>query len=229
MIAIVGDSGNKASIRLHERAGFRGAKVSLPYGPAAGEDGLRDNLEYLRSRRGELRGDCFLAVDSYMGLDEPYARALLDEVRDLELRWLEEPLLPWELEPLAGLRGAGTPIAAGEHHDNFELERLVVERLVDVVQPELTWCGGLTPALRLADAAAAAGLIVVPHCGGVFAQHFVAASPCSPFAEFVIGADGTEVTATFDALVTGEPLPEHGVVELGPEPGFGVSSVEPAT
>jgi L-rhamnonate dehydratase len=208
---------------VYERAGFRGAKVSLPYGPAAGEDGLRENLEYLRSRRGELRGDCFLAVDSYMGLDEPYARILLGEVRDLGLRWLEEPLVPWELEPLARLRDLGTPIAAGEHHDNFQLERLVAERLVDVVQPELTWCGGLTPALRLADAAAAAGITVVPHCGGVFAQHFVAATAAAPFAEFVIGADGAEIVPTFAALVSGEPLPEHGVVELKAEPGFGVA------
>ena len=207
----------------YERAGFRGAKVSLPNGPAAGDDGLRENLEYLRSRRAELGGECFLAVDSFMGLDESYARVLLEEVRDLGLRWLEEPFVPWELEPLAGLRDAGTPIAAGEHHDNFQLERLVAERLVDVVQPELTWCGGLTPALRLADLAAAEGMLVVPHCGGVFAQHFVAASPCSPFAEFVIGADGTELVPTFDALVTGEPLPEQGVVQLSSEPGFGIS------
>ena len=66
---------------------------------------------------------------------------------------------------------------------------------------------------------------MVPHCGGVFAQHFVAASPCSPFAEFVIGADGTEIAPTFAALVTGEPLPENGAVELRPEPGFGIASV----
>ena len=206
---------------VYERAGFVGSKVCLPFGPTAGDDGLRANLEYLDG----LRGERFLAVDSFMGLDEEYAHRLLEAVRPLGLRWLEEPFVPWELEPLAGLGDAGTPIAAGEHHDNFQLERLVRERLVDIVQPELTWCGGFTPALRLVEPAAAAGMAVVPHCGGVFAQHFVAASPCSPFAEFVIGPDGVELVPTFGALLTGEPLPEDGAVELKGEPGFGISRV----
>ncbi len=212
---------------VYERAGFLGAKVTLPYGPSAGDDGFRENLEYVHGWRSELAPDRFLAVDCFMGLDEACARRLLEAVRDLELRWVEEPLLPWQLEQLARLRGAGTAIATGEHHDNFQLERLVAERLADVVQPELTWCGGLTPALRLADAAAAAGVAVVPHCGGVFAQHLVAANAGSPFAEFLIGSpDGTEAVPIFGELVTGEPLPEGGVVELGPEPGFGVRLAE---
>ena len=209
---------------VYERAGFRGAKVSLPYGPAAGDEGFGKNLEYLGDRRRELGGDCFLAVDCFMGLDEPYARRLLEAVRGLGLRWLEEPFPPWELGALAGLGAAGVSLATGEHHDNFQLERLVAERLVDVVQPELTWCGGLTPVLRLAEAAALADVIVVPHCGGVFAQHFVAASAGSPFAELLIGsADGTRPVPTFSALVSGEPLPANGAVELRPEPGFGIS------
>ena len=70
-------------------------------------------------------------------------------------------------------------------------------------------------------------MTVVPHCGGVFAQHFVAATGASPFAEFLIGSpDGTEAVPTFGELVEGEPLPNGGVVELSPEPGFGIRLAE---
>jgi L-rhamnonate dehydratase len=212
---------------VYERDGFVGAKVSLPHGPAAGERGLQENVEYIVDRRRELDRSCFLALDCFMALDEPYARRLLDRLRGVELRWLEEPFPPWELAALARLRDGRLPLAAGEHHDNVGLERLVVERLVDLVQPELTWCGGLTPALRLVEAAHAVGVLLVPHCGGAFAQHLVAASPASPFAEFLIGsADGERAVPTFAALVRGEPLPEHGVVELRSDPGFGVTLAE---
>lgn len=52
-------------------------------------------------------------------------------------------------------------------------KQLLDERLVDVLQPDIAWLGGLTEAKKVVAMAAASNTIVVPHCSGVFSFHLV--------------------------------------------------------
>ena len=50
------------------------------------------------------------------------------------------------------------PIATGEdHHTRIPFRQLVENRCVDVVQPDLHWCGGMTEAVKIHHIAEAAG------------------------------------------------------------------------
>ncbi len=56
------------------------------------------------------------------------------------------------------------PIAAGEaHYGRFSFKRLIDNRLVDIVQPNLARCGGLSEARRIADLASTENIAVRPH------------------------------------------------------------------
>jgi L-rhamnonate dehydratase len=208
---------------VYESAGFTGAKVDLPWGLAAGADGLEKNVEFLSDWRARLAPDFFLAVDCLMALEPEYVHGLLARTAELHLAWIEEPLLPWEFDELKRLRHRGSLVASGEHNTGTELHALVARGAVDIVQPELTWCGGMTEALRIAAAAAARDLPVVPHCGGIFSYHFAAALETVRRAEFLFhSADGVTPVAAFDDLLLGEPLPLGGRVSVPTDAGWGV-------
>jgi L-rhamnonate dehydratase len=49
-----------------ERFGIRDVKIAMPYGPAAGEAGMRANVEAVEAARAAIGADGFIALDCYM-------------------------------------------------------------------------------------------------------------------------------------------------------------------
>ena len=74
----------------------------------------------------------------------------------------------------------GITLASGEHWYGIgSFASAVQRRLVDILQPDLQWCGGLSNAVRICHLADAAGLTVIAH-GGMntpFGQHLSFAMP----------------------------------------------------
>ena len=102
---------------------------------------------------------------------------------------------------------------------------------VDVLQPDVSRCGGLTELRRIAELAAWAGAIVVPHhwktgITAAAAAHFQAATPNVPYIELLS-------PAVFDSplraeLTRPEPELEEGTFPLPTAPGLGIELDEEA-
>ncbi len=58
---------------LAKEMGFVAAKVPCPYGPSAGDEGMRKNVEFFRGWREKVGDDFPLMLDCYMALTVPYA------------------------------------------------------------------------------------------------------------------------------------------------------------
>lgn len=56
-----------------ERFGVRDVKIAMPYGPAAGEVGKRENERAVQNARETIGPDGWIALDCYMGWDVAYA------------------------------------------------------------------------------------------------------------------------------------------------------------
>lgn len=67
---------------LAKEMGFVGAKIPCPYGPAAGDEGLRKNVAFFKGWREKVGDDFPLMLDCYMALTVPYAIqvSLLDTI-----------------------------------------------------------------------------------------------------------------------------------------------------
>ncbi|MGH3491473.1 MAG: enolase C-terminal domain-like protein, partial [Actinopolymorphaceae bacterium] len=101
---------------------------------------------------------------------------------------------------------------------------LLCEAGVDVIQPDLGWCGGMTEVLRIADVARVYGVKVIPHTCGMPNYHFVVTQPGGDLAEFpVLSTDGTSVAPQHAPLFTGEDVPDQGLLAVGGRPGFGLA------
>ncbi len=89
-----------------------------------------------------------------------------DAVRDLGVRWIEEPV--WPPEDARGIAlvrtAAALPIAAGENCGTLEdFRRLFLAGAVDVAQPSVTKIGGVSGMLAVQALARDRGVAVVPH------------------------------------------------------------------
>ena len=63
-----------------------------------------------------------------------------------------------------GLFSIKTPVATGEnHYTRFEFTRVIEDRVLGILQPDLSKCGGVTEALRIAALASAWKLPIHPH------------------------------------------------------------------
>lgn len=120
------------------------------------------------------------------------------------------------------------PLATGEdHRGRWAFRQLVENRAVDVLQPDIMWCGGLSEAVKIYAIGEAAGLITIPHTGAgtPWGQHFAMSMPESPMAEFWMGSD-PGVPLEQVCPIPGMPVPEDGYVTASDAPGFGMEIAE---
>jgi L-rhamnonate dehydratase len=206
--------------------GFWGAKVPLPHSHFDGEEGLRKNVDYLAAQRDLVGPGYPLMVDCYMSLTVPYAIRLAEACRHLDIYWWEEVLAPDDIEGFRLLKQAhpGIKWTTGEHeYSRFGFRRLIEERTIDIVQPDVMWVGGLTELLRIAAHASAYDIPVVPHGSGPYSYHFIASQTGLAFCEYVAASpDGRTIRPVFGDLFTGEDVPTGGKLKVSKAPGFGM-------
>jgi L-rhamnonate dehydratase len=212
--------------------GFWGAKVPLPEGPHDGEEGLKRNVAFLAAQRSKIGWDFPLMVDCYMSLNVPYAIRLAEACKHLNIYWWEEVLSPDDVEGYRQIKQAHPYLkwTTGEHeYTRFGFRRLIEERTLDIVQPDVMWVGGMTELLRIAAHASAYDLPVVPHGSGPYSYHFITSQTGPAFCEYVAAsADGKSIRPVFGALFTGEQVPQNGKLRLNDDPGFGMQLADHA-
>ena len=210
--------------------GFAAMKLRFGYGPRDGVRGMRRNVELVRTVREAVGDEIDLIADAYMGWDVGYATRLLPLLEPFRLRWIEEPVSPDDVEGYARVKDLanhlGILIAGGEHeYTRYGMRRLVEERAIDVLQPDVNRVGGISEAQKVWALAAAHDIPVIPHAGQSHNYHLVIAHLNSPMAEyFPPPPDGAlpDMNEAFWWIFTGEPLVEGGQVRLNGQPGLGV-------
>lgn len=205
--------------------GYRAMKMRMPGSPKQGSAGIRSNVDRVRAVREAIGYDIDLMVDAYMGWDLSFAIHMAKALEPYQIRWIEEPLLPDEIESYAELRRrSGIAIATGEHEfTRFGFQQLIVRKAADILQPDVHRAGGLTEMHRIATLAEAAGLEVVPHGFSGPAVHFAAAHSNCPLLESLTTPVWASHLPSRDPLLLGESEVIAGEVALPEAPGLGVS------
>jgi L-alanine-DL-glutamate epimerase-like enolase superfamily enzyme len=151
-----------AIARAAVAAGYGALK--LGWGPLGRDAGLDEEL--IRAARAAIGRDRALMIDAGQAYTVERSLELLDQVSDVGLYWLEEPLAPDDYDGYRRLSYAtDVRIAAGEADSTYEpFRRLVELGGVDVLQPDVSRCGGFTVAPDVLRQAAVRDLEVVTHC-----------------------------------------------------------------
>ena len=225
-------NGQNESARLadeavqHADAGFTAMKVKLGFG-------LRDDIEVMQSIAEALADpDIELMVDTNHAYGRRDARYLGEMLEQYNLRWYEEPVVPEDIDGYAELRQVlSVPIAGGENeHTCYGFNTLFQRNAVDIAQPDIGSCGGISAARDVAVLAQANGVMVNPHVwGSAIAQaaslQLLAWLPVTHHslfaAEPILEYDLSSHPFRQD-LVTEPVSMQSGVVQVPNGPGLGI-------
>lgn len=211
----------------YQELGFRAFKLACPYGPADGLDGLHKNEAFVAAAREQVGDDCELMLDCWMAFDIEYSVRLAETLRPYRLRWLEECLIPEDHDGHVALRRRlpWQTLATGEHwYTHVPFLWAATHRVVDILQPDIAWCGGVSTCRKIAAAAEAAGLSVILHGGGntAFGQHVSTALPGGSWCECFVGTPpGVPLEEAW--ALPGQAVPRDGWLVPSDAPGFGLA------
>lgn len=179
-----------------------------------------------------------LMADSNHAYDLPEAVRVGQVLDEHGFAWFEEPLSPeYEFQFRQLHDKIGVALAAGEcEQTRHGFRRLLAPGGVQIAQPDLAYCGGISEALKIRTIASSLGVNVIPHCWGTMlnlaaATHFLAAGYREPGrAEDAGGV--LELDRTPNPLrdeVFEIPLEiDRGTVRVPSAPGLGVVVSRPA-
>ncbi|MEZ5364650.1 MAG: mandelate racemase/muconate lactonizing enzyme family protein [Bryobacterales bacterium] len=194
-----------------------------------GQDEETDVALVREARKGLGKAD--LLVDAGLVWDAKTAIRRARAFEDYDIFWLEEPLLPDDYDGYRRLSEAvDVRIAAGEEESERKSFLELMDRgKVDVVQVDLTRCGGFTEAVKIAALARDRGLPVANHGFTTYvnvaaALHFLNSIPNALILEFV----AEEETTLRDHVTRQRIEAVDGMVKMPDAPGLGVDLDEEA-
>jgi L-rhamnonate dehydratase len=200
--------------------------VKLGWGPL-GQDSKQDIA--LAAAAKEAAGDGVeIMIDSGLGYGADAKRAI--EVgrayEEIGIFWFEEPFDPDEYAAYAELADTvDIRVAAGEQDTTVWGFRELIERgHIDLAQPDVTRCGGITEWLRIAELAREHGVETVPHAwkSGIIKAASLqcnAVIPDALFQEYCIADTPINQTLTQERL----PIDADGYLPIPMTPGIGVT------
>jgi galactonate dehydratase len=126
---------------------------------------IRDGFETMRDALG---WDLDFIVHCHNEWDVPTAIGLSQAVEEARPIWVEDPLSVWFNDGYKALRAASrVPICTGEKIQGYrDCFPYIVDGGIDVLHPDLCWCGGISGGRKIAELADHYGLPVALHnCG----------------------------------------------------------------
>lgn len=214
------------------RKGFTAIKfdpLPRPWRTYVPKEHIRHSVEVVRAIRSAVGDDVDLLLDIHRRLAPAHAITLANALAQFEPYWFEEPCQVENLEALAEVRAASPiPVVSGEAmYGRADFRRLFRERAVDIINPDISNCGGILEMLFIAAAAESEMVAVSPHnynSTTLSLSATVHAAACMPnftITEYFLPYE------EFGSVVTSNPLlPVNGYIDLPTGPGLGLDVIE---
>jgi galactonate dehydratase len=189
-------------------------------------DQLKQAIEPLRLIREEVGEEMEVAIEFHGFWNLPSAKRIAAALEPYRPMWLEEMLPQDNLAAYAELaQSTSLPLCVSERlMTRWGFRELLENRAASIVMPDVSWCGGLSEAKKIATMAEAHYLPVAPHnCGGPILHVATAHLAANVTNLFIMESVRRHYNEEYAGLVTGTlgPLP-NGNIPLPPGPGLGV-------
>ena len=219
--------GTPQSMEWFLELGFKAVKLFARCGPESDLDGIRRTEELVARTREQIGDSVELMLDAWMSFTIEYIVRLAEVLKPYRLKWLEDYLLPEDMDSYFKVRQR-IPyqiLATGEHWYTIHPFALAGgQGLVDILQPDVAWVGGITALVRICHIAEAHGLSVICH-GGMnypYGQHVSYAMPAIQWGERSEGVSPPGVPLEERVVLPGTPVIKDGYLVPSDAPGFGI-------
>jgi L-alanine-DL-glutamate epimerase-like enolase superfamily enzyme len=203
--------------RLALGNGYRLLKMVVAVDPG----GWREDASRIRAVVAAVGENAEIIIDANEGFAEEEARLLAREIEDCPIAWFEEPVRGNDPVALARLReDTGIRVGAGQMEADLRIFRMLLERgSVDVLQPNVLYCGGFTRAAQVARHAEAMSVSVANGAGWPLVNmHLMAGAANGWLLEHHVAQSGIE-----DALFHDPPYPVDGRLAIPEKSGLGLN------
>jgi L-rhamnonate dehydratase len=208
------------AIEMKER-GYSAQKWFFRHGPMSGPEGVVLNTDLVRTVREAVGPDIDIMFDAWQSWDYNYAVKMCERIEEYEPRWLEEVGMADRIDTYRKVKESTTiPISGVEHeYTRWGFKRWMDAEAVDIIQPDINWCGGLSEILKIASMATAYDLITIAHQG--VTPHGMAFSAVqspihTPYVEMLV----KHAALAYHFYQKG-PNFENGMLTVSDDPGFG--------
>ena len=211
---------------LHYENNFDHMKVKLGFG-------IQDDIKCMEAIYDVIQNkNVTLMIDTNHAYGRSEALILGKALKDYNLRWYEEPVVPEDIQGYKELKSKlDVPIAGGENeHTLYGFRSLFENRARDIAQPDIGSCGGISGARHIINLAQSFGIEVNPHVwGSAIAQaasiQVIASIPNTHHSVFtrspILEYDQSNHPFRIELLKTPLEL-DNGMVNVSTKPGLGI-------
>lgn len=207
--------------------GFKATKLFTPYGPEDGLNGIHKLEEMVANTREIIGDNVELMLDAWTNFDVEYTVRVCEKLKPYGLKWMEDYIDAADLVGYKSVRERvpWQTLATGEHwYLPTVFAAAAGSRLVDIFQPDVLWCGGITSAIKICHIAEANGINVITH-GGMnypYGQHLAFAMPAITWGERSEGVSPPGVPLEEMVKLPGTAVIKDGYLVPSNAPGFGL-------
>jgi L-rhamnonate dehydratase len=195
-------------------------KLKMVVGVAGDHQGVLEDSARVHAVRDAIGPDVQLSIDANYMFQFNNALKLSKMIEECAIEWFEEPIWGNDAPMLHDLRmRTSIPISAGQNEGHkFRIRELLVHNSVDILQPNVVYCGGYTEGAKIASMAQAFNLPIAN--GGGWPHHNMHLQAAM--------ANGWRVEYHYvmwkagDILFDGTIGPNKGSVTLSERPGLGL-------
>ncbi len=145
--------------------GYKGVKIRMDWGVARQDRGPEKDLRMVEECKQVCGTTVPLSFDANNGYSVPTAIRQGRKFEALGLRHFEEPVAQFDYEGLGKVADAlDLPVSAGEHeYTRWQFRDLILNARVDIVQPDVVKCAGITETMKIATLAEVFNRLFLPH------------------------------------------------------------------
>ena len=146
---------------MYKNQGFKAIKMKV------GLD-IETDVKHVEAVAEAIGPETKLMIDANHAYNLKEATELCQRLEHLSITWFEEPVSPELYNHYAQLRSRSKiPISGGEcEYLRFGFLQLFQSKSVDIAQPDVASCGGITELKRIATMANTFGVEIIPHSWG---------------------------------------------------------------
>lgn len=191
-------------------------------------------VERVASIREKFGNAMSIGIDFHGRVHKPMAKVLAKALEEYHPMFIEEPVLPENEEYFAQIANeVSTPIATGERlYTRWGFKNIFKQGAVDIVQPDISLCGGLLEERKIAAMAEACDMAVAPHApyGPVALAATFQVDACTPNVFIQEQSLGIHYNQGFDLLdfVKNKEIFQYkdSFVDIPKGPGLGIEMDE---
>ncbi len=182
-------------------------------------------LEIMRNLAGE---DVEICIDVNGLFNTMSAIRLGKALEKFDLLFYEEPIPPENIEAMKEVKNAvRIPICTGERlYTTHGFRKILEMNAVDIIMPDISKCGGLSQAKKIAAMAENYYVTVAPHNYNSPLTTIISAHLCANIPNFLIFEFPWPDVPWANEVISPPAKVKNGYLELPSGPGFGIDLIE---